>query len=59
MLMIRYGQVVTTAAHTAYASYETLSKIFGASRSQMYRLIQERFERERQKQLPFLQRLRL
>ena len=31
ILKLRYGKVVDSAKHTAYASYKTLGKIFGVS----------------------------
>ena len=44
ILKLRYLKVVTTANHTAFATYQTLGKIFGLSRSQIHHLCKKRFE---------------
>ena len=40
IILMRYGTHVTTAQHTAYATYETLGKIFGVSRTRIMQLCQ-------------------
>ena len=47
VLKLRYLKVVNTAQHTAFASYKTLGKIFGLTRSQIFHLCKKRFEEER------------
>ena len=49
MIKLRYGKLVYSPTHTAYASYSSLGKIFGASRMKIRELILELFEYERRK----------
>ena len=57
ILKLRYCNVVDSAKHTAFASYKTLAKIFGVSRSLIYHMCQKRFEELRMKKLPLLEQL--
>ena len=57
ILVIKYGRVVTDGKHTAYASNATLGKVFRVSGSKIRQLIQQRFEKLRQKSLPLQQQM--
>ena len=57
IIKMRYGKLVDSANHTAYATYKKLGKVFGASGSKIYHLCKIRFDKKHQEQLPFLQRL--
>ena len=59
IIRIRYGKMVSSAQHVSFISCKNLGKIFKVSGSKIYQLCQERFEKERQKKLPFLQQLQL
>ena len=55
IIKIRYGKLVDSANHTAYATYKRLGKVFGASGSKIYHLCKIRFDEKHQEQLPFIQ----
>ena len=55
MIKLRYGRLVTSADHTAYASNATLGKIFGISASQVRRLYMAKFQAIADQQLPLLE----
>ena len=46
MIKLRFGRLVTSPDHTAYATCKVLGKIFGVSGSQIHRLCRMRFEDE-------------
>ena len=54
LIKLRYGRLVTSADHTAYASNAALGKIFGISGSQVRRLYMARFQSITDQQLPLL-----
>ena len=57
LIKLKFGKLVATPKHTSYASDRVLGKIFGVSGSQIRRLYRARFERERSRSLPILERL--
>ena len=59
IIRIRYGQMVSSARHVSFISCKDLGKVFKVSGAKIYQLCQQRFEKERQKKLPFLQQLQL
>ena len=44
IIRLRYGKLVSTPANQAFASYQTLGKIFGASSGKIRQLIFEKFK---------------
>ena len=55
IIRLKFGRLVTTADHQQYASNATLGRIFGVSGSLIRRLYTARFQKIRDKELPFLQ----
>ena len=57
LIRLKYGSLVSSTAHTQYASNATLGRIFGVSATKVRELYMERFTAIQYKQLSFLQQL--
>ena len=57
MIKLRFGKLVTASEPEAFVTYALLAKLYKCTPSTIRRLILERFEKHRQKEMTLMERL--